>query len=237
MRNIFLLSAAMLLPALAAAADFSECHEYSTAFSKSDSEPVISENGRRADWIVNGRKIGCRVDESGRLVSVVTPNGEMMRSELVKVRGASAGKVDYSATEDDAFVRAGIDKLKRMLKDPDSVQFRELFIADKAMQTLCGEVNGRNSYGGYVGYRRFYYTGRPALDEIETPGDSVFASMYPKMCGSVRKTIVQPDSEPTPAKVEGSSVADEIAKLDTLRKKGVVTKQEFESQKQKLLAR
>lgn len=236
MRNKFLVSAALVMPVLAAAADFSECHDYSKAFINSGSEPVVSENGLRADWIFNGQKIGCRVDESGRFVSLITSSGEMMRSELVKVRGPSAGKIEYGAAEDDAFVRAGIDKIKRIVKDPDAVQFRELFISDNALKTLCGEVNGKNAYGAYVGYRRFYYTGRTSLDEIEKPGDSVFAGMYPKMCGSVRKTVAQPDSEVKSAKAEGS-VADEIAKLDALRKQGVLTKQEFETQKQKLLAR
>lgn len=236
MRNIFLVFAALSMPVLATAADFSECHEYSTALSKSNSDPVISENGLRADWVVNGQKIGCRIDESGRLVSLISPYGEKMRSDLVKVRGPSAGKVEYSATEDDAFVRAGIAKIKRGAKDSDAIQFRELFISDNALQTLCGEVNGKNSYGAYIGFRRFYYTGRSGLDEVERPGDSVFAGMYPKMCGSVRKAVAQPDIEAAPAKAEGS-VADEIAKLDSLRKRGVLTKQEFESQKQKLLAK
>lgn len=40
------------------------------------------------------------------------------------------------------------------LKDPGSATFHEEFyIID---ETICGRVNGKNVYGGYVGYRYFY---------------------------------------------------------------------------------
>lgn len=39
------------------------------------------------------------------------------------------------------------------LKDPDSAKFRDLERIGKA---VCGEVNAKNSYGGYIGYQRFY---------------------------------------------------------------------------------
>lgn len=39
------------------------------------------------------------------------------------------------------------------LKDPDSAKFRAVRVK---WDTVCGEVNAKNSYGGYVGYRRFY---------------------------------------------------------------------------------
>lgn len=39
------------------------------------------------------------------------------------------------------------------LKDPDSAKFRSVKVK---WGNVCGEVNAKNSYGGYVGYRRFY---------------------------------------------------------------------------------
>lgn len=39
------------------------------------------------------------------------------------------------------------------LKDPDSAKFRRVKVK---WDTVCGEVNAKNSFGGYVGYRRFY---------------------------------------------------------------------------------
>ncbi|MCU4623464.1 hypothetical protein KTJ54_15365 [Acinetobacter radioresistens] len=35
------------------------------------------------------------------------------------------------------------------LKDPDSAEFRNV-------KGYCGEVNAKNSFGGYVGFKRFY---------------------------------------------------------------------------------
>lgn len=62
-----------------------------------------------------------------------------------------------------------LSAVKEHLKDPDSVQFRGLeYFADKMafedgsrytlQHKLCGEINAKNSYGGYVGYRSFYAT-------------------------------------------------------------------------------
>ena len=52
------------------------------------------------------------------------------------------------------------------------------------MPVLCGEVNGRNSYGAFVGFRRFYATGKAMLNEIEPARDTfVFDRMWPKLCG------------------------------------------------------
>jgi hypothetical protein len=43
------------------------------------------------------------------------------------------------------------------LKDPDSAQFRNMDVRDTGKDfAVCGEINAKNSYGGYVGYRQFY---------------------------------------------------------------------------------
>lgn len=57
----------------------------------------------------------------------------------------------------EGFLRAAKRSITRSFKDPDSALFRDLYISNKATPTLCGEVNAKNSYGGYVGYKRFFY--------------------------------------------------------------------------------
>src|SRR5687767_4734164 len=50
------------------------------------------------------------------------------------------------------------DVLARSLKDPTSAQFRDVYVAQRSadgLPALCGEVNGKNSYGGYGGFERF----------------------------------------------------------------------------------
>lgn len=39
--------------------------------------------------------------------------------------------------------------VKNSLKDPNSAEFRNI-------NKSCGEVNAKNSYGGYIGFERFY---------------------------------------------------------------------------------
>jgi hypothetical protein len=46
------------------------------------------------------------------------------------------------------------DKVVETMKDPASVQFRSVHLGSTD-DTLCGEVNAKNSYGGYVGFRPF----------------------------------------------------------------------------------
>ena len=63
--------------------------------------------------------------------------------------------------------------------DPDSAKFRNLvvrvnLVSKAPSRSLCGEVNGKNRNGGYVGYRRFIQTywideGKFNAPDIEVP--------------------------------------------------------------------
>lgn len=48
------------------------------------------------------------------------------------------------------------DALKAQLRDPDSAQFKDV-VAFRAsdLVRVCGMVNARNGFGGYVGFQRF----------------------------------------------------------------------------------
>ena len=53
-------------------------------------------------------------------------------------------------------IAASQDAAKKGLKDPDSAKFQNLRIADfDGGKVVCGEINAKNGYGGYVGYKRF----------------------------------------------------------------------------------
>jgi hypothetical protein len=47
--------------------------------------------------------------------------------------------------------------LERGLKDPSSVQYRDIRVVTKktGTRTICGEFNAKNSFGGYVGFQSF----------------------------------------------------------------------------------
>jgi hypothetical protein len=110
---------------------------------------------------------------------------------------AVGGLSDYSPTEEERkAILAGdkaliIEVAKKHLtynfKDPGSAQYRNVVVTDQ--KNVCGEVNGKNAYGAYVGFRRFYVIG-PAFgqaiaeteprDKIER--EMVFDKMYEKYC-------------------------------------------------------
>lgn len=55
------------------------------------------------------------------------------------------------------YPHASLDQIRNRLKDPESAEFRNVkkFSYLHYMDSLCGEVNARNGFGGYVGFVRF----------------------------------------------------------------------------------
>ena len=54
------------------------------------------------------------------------------------------------------------DAVSAQLRDPSSAQFREIFGTE---DTYCGEVNGKNGFGAYSGFRKFVYRDGSVLFE------------------------------------------------------------------------
>lgn len=72
---------------------------------------------------------------------------------------AASAQVPTKPAEVARLVAAGKAAIAENLKDPGSAQFRNLYLSsDKTgvLPVLCGELNAKNSYGAYIGYRRFY---------------------------------------------------------------------------------
>jgi len=64
--------------------------------------------------------------------------------------------LDAAKAHDEAVIVAAKEIVANGLKDPDSAQFRNIFVRQgKSKRVTCGEVNAKNSYGGYTGYRTF----------------------------------------------------------------------------------
>jgi hypothetical protein len=80
------------------------------------------------------------------------------------------------------------ERLKDVLKDPESARFRGDFRGKDG--AICGFVNSKNSYGGYVGFHR--YVVQP--DNILIEGDASQAWMMDS-----RWLDYCADFEPTPA--------------------------------------
>ena len=62
--------------------------------------------------------------------------------------------------EKNKFLNMAQSKVKQEMKDPDSTKFQNLREINNSVgeSVVCGEVNAKNSYGGYVGYHLFSYS-------------------------------------------------------------------------------
>lgn len=74
--------------------------------------------------------------------------------------------------------------VKAVLKDPGSAQLSQLttFTVDGVV-TVCGNVNAKNSYGGYTGPQRFWAAGtEPVLERVRIASDVEAADLIDAMC-------------------------------------------------------
>ncbi|WES69663.1 hypothetical protein [Superficieibacter sp. HKU1] len=83
-----------------------------------------------------------------------------------------AAKADFIAAQ---------SEVRNLMKDPDSTTFRNLrgIINSQGVKYVCGEVNAKNSYGGYVGYKPFAFKdGHVSIDgDYRTSEDLEFFSL------------------------------------------------------------
>lgn len=88
------------------------------------------------------------------------------------------------------------------LRDPSSAQFRNVEKIDQPEGgvAVCGEINGKNAYGGYAGFTRFAVHGPRVLIEpsevIFTDGDSLAASteflrLHTRVCLEAKRAALE----------------------------------------------
>jgi hypothetical protein len=103
-----------------------------------------------------------------------------------KAAAEAAAKKAAAEKADAAIIEPIKQEVADTLRDPSSAQFRRLFVrrldikADAAkgrtqwsFTVVCGEVNGKNGYGGYDGFKPFY---RPVHERINGKDWDAFGS-------------------------------------------------------------
>jgi hypothetical protein len=78
------------------------------------------------------------------------------------------------------WIERGKDAVKVLLKDAGSAEFRSVYFrhAQGKAPVSCGEVNAKNSFGGYSGFQRYISAGSPEntfLEERVTDFDKSWA--------------------------------------------------------------
>lgn len=82
------------------------------------------------------------------------------------------------------------ERLLRELRDPGSAQFRNVQVLQANQgnrgYTFCGEVNSKNGFGGYAGFKRFI-----ADPQMTVVNEALIPNAWPQFCeGDRYKTLI-----------------------------------------------
>lgn len=79
-----------------------------------------------------------------------------------------------------AIIRVGQRAVESRLKDADSAKFRNQYVGSSGVP--CGEVNSKNSFGAYNGFKRYIASGGGiSVIEGEIPDDQ-FEASWQRLC-------------------------------------------------------
>lgn len=97
---------------------------------------------------------------------------------------AAAQAQDAAPLSDEQLITAAKGRVAHEMKDPGSVQFRDVTITTSGTSLyVCGEYNAKNSYGAYVGFRKFFDTGESAMTEGEVAAAAdLFRQLWQHIC-------------------------------------------------------
>ena len=108
---------------------------------------------------------------------------------------AGLNDVIYNGKSDQEIIKMVRDSVTKDFKDPDSAKFRNERVFRTRVEPrhretgevieddgiyVCGEVNGKNSYGAYAGYRDYW--GGHFLVEMESEDDDLFTYLSLHYC-------------------------------------------------------
>ena len=89
--------------------------------------------------------------------------------------------IGYLTGSDDRRIHQAKNVVADQLIDPDSAKFRNLEIMNSGH--VCGEVNGKNTFGAYVGFKWFYaQTFDDADPFVKFEDDAVLSHFVRKYC-------------------------------------------------------
>ena len=109
----------------------------------------------------------------------LTPAEQAAREQRKAERAAEKAKEDQAdaakkAVRDNevkemVWVEKGKDAVKARLKDPDSAQFKDVYFfrGKDNIPMTCGQVNSKNSFGGFSGFQHFVSGGSSELTFLE----------------------------------------------------------------------
>lgn len=83
--------------------------------------------------------------------------------------------------------KAAKSHIAGLLLDPSSASFKDVVVGDGC---VVGDVNGKNLYGGYVGFRKFYYNQKLKFGRLDpSNGESLGDTMRTQSAESVQSSL------------------------------------------------
>ncbi|MFS9729906.1 hypothetical protein [Enterobacter hormaechei] len=109
-------------------------------------------------------------------VNSITPLwGERYDARIQQEGLEKAVRIEKS--EESRMIRNANDSIKRLLKDPASADFSDDYVSQNG--SVCGYVNGKNSFGAYSGKERYAFVGGASyLDD----NSKQFSELWSKNC-------------------------------------------------------
>lgn len=130
------------------------------------------------------RPVYCNLGRADHRITSITSNGKVAGGALLDSMHARATqREEIQAGNYTRFLAGAKKALTSRMQDPDAAQFRNLFVSDGPLHMLCGEIDARNAFGAYEGFRRFYASGDPEFHAIESRKTTrVFGATWASVC-------------------------------------------------------
>ena len=125
----------------------------------------------------------------GLLVMIAVPwllYNLMVDSPGSKIETGAATAADQENREI-SWIERGKAAARSKLKDPESVQFQNIYFhrGKDNIPMTCGEINSKNSFGGYGGFQKFISAGRPELTFLaEQMTAKDFSEVWNRFCAN-----------------------------------------------------
>ena len=116
-------------------------------------------------------------------VYVYVTNEESTLTPKQKAEMAAMNSTDDEESRQYAWMEQGKSAVLARLKDSQSAEFKDVYFFRGAgnVPMTCGQVNSKNSFGGYVGFKHFISAGTQDFTFLEGEAKD-FASAWNKYC-------------------------------------------------------
>lgn len=173
------------------------------------------------------------------IISGCAAGGGNYVNPLTNIRNLSMTRVERYAKTVKAFLATGTQdqvieaakvNVANSLKDPGSAQFKNVHLVNYLDgSVVCGEINAKNSYGGYVGFSPFVasnidsdmYDKDSKYPEIQAAANAGLTEACIKVPATYRSIANQTLSIAEPGKFQWPAAGSQVFGYDGIKNKGL----------------